>query len=689
MRICYTLILSMLLIGAGAVQAAEKWALLIGVGDYIHGTRLDLQGPAHDVQMMEELLLTKFGYQADHIRRLVDVEATKAKIVGMIRTWLIKRARPGDTVLLYYSGHGSQVADRSGDESDGRDEVLCPADVRVGVPGNEISDDELKKLLGQIQATDVTVIFDACHAGTGTRELEFEEPVQPLQYRAIDLEYPEPEGGQRELSFEAGEMDGMDLLAEAPPAGTRSLEGGQQAFTMIASCAPEETSASTVFYEGLTRFWSGVMTYNLIKALKKADGQTTYEELMAGVLRDVKRINRRQTPQVEGHTGRPIFSNTSEGLTTRSYIRVTRVEGKRAELRSSSFGREHPGSIYRVLSPDTGKPVGRIKITKVIGRTIDGEVIDGEGKIRAPALAVEEFHAASGEKLHVRMADFGDIQINLAMRQRLEKLDFVWAVRSDTAYADMVLNGRIEGSVISLLTGYEITAWLEEAGVKSREVTSTNVDEIMGVLRPLLENAYAIKKLSRLDNDSPPFKVSVWATGAPDPGKKPEKFAEMKVGAPVYFHFRSDRDAYLTLLNVGAEGSITILFPNEYMPFNRVVAGKIYTIPTPEMGFQLHMGGPPGQELVKAFATEFPLDLSALNPQAVGGFRALEFEGDDTGYGPSVVDGLSAALGASFSDNIAPDTRAIMLSAAPEEEGPPPGTPTENWSTDYLIIEAR
>ena len=680
----HLLLLAALVAGASPVLAADKWALLIGVGDYIEGDRLDLKGPPNDVQMMEELLLTKFGYQAEQIRKLVDAEATKAQIIGTIRDWLLVKEKPGDTVLIYYTGHGSQVPDLDGDETDGRDEVLCPADVRVGYPGNEITDDELNELFSQIEATDVTVIFDACHAGTGTRDFEFNST--PLEFRSMDLQYPEPEGGQRAFNFDGAEADGIELPAAT---GTRAAGESSGNFTMIASCAPEETSASAMFYQGMSRIWSGVLTYNLVKALKDADGETTYEELMASVLRDVKKVNRRQTPQVEGNGARTIFSNTSQGMSTRNYIRVTRVAGSQVQLRNSSFAYDTPGSIYRILSPETGKPVGRVKVTRAIGNTIDGEIIEGEGKIAAPSLGVEEFHAASDEKLHVRLRDFGDTQIDLAMRSRLEKMDFVWMARTDTHYADVVVDGRISGSVMSLLSGYEVTAWLEEGGVRSREVTSKNVDQIIGALRPLMENAFAIKKLSRLDNGSPPFKVSVWATGTPDPGKKQTKFQEMKVGDPVYFHFRSDKDAYLTLLNVGAEGGITILFPNEYMSFNRVVAGKTYTIPSPEMGFQLNLGGPAGQELVKAFATEFPVDLSALNTQAVEGFRALEFEGGDDGYGPSVVAGLSDALQSSFSENMAAGTRAIVLSAAAKQEGPPPGTPTDNWSTDYVIIDAR
>ena len=689
MRIYWAILLTAILLAVAPVHAAEKWAVLIGIGDYIRGTRMDLEGPPNDVQMMEELLLSKFGYEVDHIKKLVDWEATKENIIRSMN-WLQQRAKPEDTVLFYYSGHGSQVYDQNGDEEDGKDEVLCPADISVYVPGNEISDDKLAALLEQIEAADITVIFDACHAGTGTRTMEFGESVRDTEVRALQLEYPEPKDRERTRSLSDAPADGMDMVpGGGSTAGTRAMAGRRRSFTMIASCAPHETSASTVFSEGLTRFWSGILTYNLVNAFKRADGKTSYADLMASVLRDVKRIARDQTPQIEGDVDRPIFSNTSGTLTPRDYVRVIRVKGREVRMRSSSFGRDRPGSIYKIISPKTGEPIGRVKVTRTWGQNIRAEIIEGEGRIQAPALAVEEYHALSTEKLHVKLSDFGDKRVNQAMRYRLGKIDFIHVVENDTSYFDQVLTGRIEGSVLSLLTGYKVTAYLEEAGVRSREVTSVNVDEIIGVLRPLLENAYAIKKLSRMDNASSPFKVSVWATNTPDPGKKKVKFSEMKVGDPIYFHFRSDKNAYLTLLNVDSKGTITILYPNEYIPHNRVIADKAYTIPTEEMGFQLHLGGPPGQELVKAFATEFPLDLSALNTQKVGGFRAFEFEGEDREYGPSVVDGLMSAIRGNFNRHMASGTRAIVLSGPTTQEGPPLGVPTENWSTDYLIVDAH
>ncbi|MEW6756463.1 MAG: caspase family protein, partial [Candidatus Latescibacterota bacterium] len=632
----WLLALAFLAVSVLPSHAAQRWALLVGISDYTDGDRLDLKGPANDVELMEELLISRFGFAPDHIRKLVDGQATRAGIAAGLEDWLAASARPEDTVFLYYSGHGSQVPDLDGDEPDGRDEVLCPADVQIGVPGNELADDELNRLLGAVRATDITVILDACHAGTGTRDLQFGST--PLELRYADLHYPQPAGATRSADLTLARPDGMDLPG-TPAAGTRALEGSS-GFTMIASCAPDETSASSVFSHGGESVWSGVLTYSLVAALRKADSGTTYSDLMSQVERDVKTVNRGQTPQVEGNSSRGLFSNTTQDLPARACLRVVAVSGTEVEMVSAGQGGETPGSIYRVLSPGTGEAVGRVKVTRAFGRSVDGELMDGQGKVQAPALAMEEYHAMGTEKLYVHVGSCGDGDVRREVVAGLGRLDGT-RVAPDTAYADLQVDG---SAVFDVFSSNEITLWTLEAGVRGPEVKGTNAREALAALRPQLENAYAVKRLSRLDNPSPPFRVAVWATKTPKPGDKRPRFQEMRIGDPVYFHFRSDRDAYLTLLNVGAEGSITILYPNQFYPNSRVVANKTYTIPSPEMGFELHLSGPPGQEMVKAIATEFAVDLSSLTAQQVGGFRSLAMDPALQAGGRSVVDGLAQAL---------------------------------------------
>lgn len=55
-------------------------------------------------------------------------EASRANLEAAVRQWLPSVSRAGDTVVIYFSGHGSQIPDDNGDEADGLDEVIIPCD---------------------------------------------------------------------------------------------------------------------------------------------------------------------------------------------------------------------------------------------------------------------------------------------------------------------------------------------------------------------------------------------------------------------------------------------------------------------------------------------------------------------------------------------------------------------------------
>lgn len=62
---------------------------------------------------------------------LLHRDATRGRIVDALTT-LTASARAGDTLVFQYSGHGTQVADLSGDERDGYDEAPVPVDYESG-----------------------------------------------------------------------------------------------------------------------------------------------------------------------------------------------------------------------------------------------------------------------------------------------------------------------------------------------------------------------------------------------------------------------------------------------------------------------------------------------------------------------------------------------------------------------------
>ncbi|MBF0312740.1 MAG: caspase family protein [Oligoflexia bacterium] len=87
--------------------------------------------------------------------------------------------KAGDTFVFYYSGHGGQVADENGDESDKLDETLILLD-------RPFLDDELRKLFAAFKiGVKILFLSDSCHSGTVYKDLS-ETPNGPLSDDSLD-----------------------------------------------------------------------------------------------------------------------------------------------------------------------------------------------------------------------------------------------------------------------------------------------------------------------------------------------------------------------------------------------------------------------------------------------------------------------------------------------------------------------
>jgi hypothetical protein len=98
-----------------------------------------------------------------------------------------------------------------------------------------------------------------------------------------------------------------------------------------------------------------------------------------------------------------------------------------------------------------------------------------------------------------------------------------------------------------------------------------------------------------------------------------------KIGDKVTFFFKTDKDCRVTLLNVGTDGQVQILFPNEFHKDNQVKAGTTYTIPPREAKFAIKAKAPAGEDVVKAIATLDQVDL--IKDQDV-----VAVKGDNKGF---------------------------------------------------------
>jgi len=86
-----------------------------------------------------------------------------------------------------------------------------------------------------------------------------------------------------------------------------------------------------------------------------------------------------------------------------------------------------------------------------------------------------------------------------------------------------------------------------------------------------------------------------------------------KVGEAVKVFFETNKDAYVTLVNVGTSGRITILYPNKFSPTNDVKGGKTYSVPGSGEQYDLVLRGPTGIELVYALVTATPTKFAEAN----------------------------------------------------------------------------
>ena len=113
------------------------------------------------------------------------------------------------------------------------------------------------------------------------------------------------------------------------------------------------------------------------------------------------------------------------------------------------------------------------------------------------------------------------------------------------------------------------------------------------------------------------------------------------MGEAVRLFVRSNKDAYVTVLNVGPSGNTTMLFPNAAQRDSRVGAHQVVEIPAAGSGASIRVGGPVGRELIKVIASTSPAPLfDAAKLTGAGPFAMV------SGGGRSVARDLQVTMDA-------------------------------------------
>lgn len=265
---------------------ATKKAVVVGINDYspvgVGGP--DLAGCVNDARDMANTLVI-CGFSPANIRILTNQNATKANILRYLK-WLLVGCKAGDSLVFYYSGHGTQVANFGPElEIDGVDEAIVPHDYPAA---GYLKDDDFKALFDEHikPKVNLEVIFDCCHSGTGTRD--FNAFVTEAETADLRVRMLPP---SLEDEFYAVNR----MLMDEPMAMRALVSVANTNHTLWAACKDAQLSYESNI-GGLQR---GHFTYCFCKVLRATSGIITRKKLDAQVKTALLNFGQNQTNQVE------------------------------------------------------------------------------------------------------------------------------------------------------------------------------------------------------------------------------------------------------------------------------------------------------------------------------------------------------------------------------------------------------
>jgi hypothetical protein len=274
-----------------------KKAVVVGINDYaptgVGGP--DLNGCVNDARDMANTLVI-CGFAPADIRILTNQNATRANIIIYLN-WLLSSSVSGDSLVFFYSGHGTRVANIGPDlEIDGLDEAICPHNFSTA---GVLRDDDFKAIFDSKlkPGINLEVIFDCCHAGSGTREIKIDEfgelstelvrSVPPMLEDEFYFSY------SKDLKFKKSKKnDEKNILNKAlvPVAGMKH--------TLWAACKDNQVSMEGNI-SGAIR---GYFTYHFCKILRATSGNISRKLLDAQTANALSAMGAAQINQTESTT---------------------------------------------------------------------------------------------------------------------------------------------------------------------------------------------------------------------------------------------------------------------------------------------------------------------------------------------------------------------------------------------------
>jgi hypothetical protein len=289
----------------------SKKALVVGINNFTR-PQWRLRGCINDTIEMQGILKAYFGFQPEDIRVLHDQDASNLGIRDGL-AWLLSgySGDGSDVRVFHFSSHGSQVPDQNQDEWECFDEVIVPHDHDWNAA---FRDDELWEFFKPIpQNVNFTFIADCCHSGTmqkAAKVIEFYPRfLHPDADVMAEVEELRAARDDKLKAYQAAQM--AQMLQGVPPEQwpekmkeflVLTEEQFKRQFVgvvpferhfLLAGCEDQQTAADARI-EGQ---WRGAFTWALSKAIKEANGDLSYLDLITRTGANLKDYDQR--PQLE------------------------------------------------------------------------------------------------------------------------------------------------------------------------------------------------------------------------------------------------------------------------------------------------------------------------------------------------------------------------------------------------------
>jgi hypothetical protein len=582
---------------------ADKYALIIAVGDYPAKTGWSSISSVNDIPLINNTLL-KQDFKAENITILKNEEATRAGILRAIED-LQSLVKPGDIVVIHYSGHGQQIFDNNGDEIDGKDESIVPYDALVRHTSNykgenHIRDDELGNIIANFRNAlgkdgQLLMLLDSCHSGSATRG---------GKARGGEATFAPPNWTPTSETNTPGSglVETTKVTADASP------------FVMLSGASADELNYE---YEGY-----GSLSFAFSKAMNELGSDFTYRKLFSAISANMNVISPKQTPTIEGDADYKLFKG--DYVKQQPYFEVSKIARPDIiKINAGKLQRLFVGTTVNILPAGTTKVENnKIITTGTITRATFNESI----------IKLDNPLSSKNEKtfwVFIDKPSYGDLALNVYFDKSLKPKgtkesiskylteNKLGEIVKDSTKADLIIEELKRNTELSIITrngGNSVYSQIRIDG----DYNSKLVNE---TLFNYAQGSY-LKKL-KLDNLDYEFEFKLL------PAQKDEYTDELTMIKEDAFNNasgkfqvdttndavilqvtnKSDRPLYFSIIEINSKGEIAPFMPNDSCTLNnneRLIApGKTMTFKNCIYTF----GDPYETLILKGFATTSPINF--------------------------------------------------------------------------------